>query len=156
MDAQMRIGTQPPAWRARASEARWRRQQVLDRGDETLPVLRAAVTEASLMYQWGTMEARREQVTHLAELSQRPNVELQLLRFADGLHPGGLTSVNLFDFPHQDDPSLAFLESEYALIEVGQPDEVAAYSEIFERTCAAALDPAETTDYLKHFAESLK
>lgn len=153
-DALMRIGTHSPAWRARASEARRRRQQILDRDDGTAPVLRAAITEASLMYKWGTADERREQIMRLVDLGQRPNIDLRLLRFADGLHPGGLTTVNIFDFPHGQDPSLAFLESEYALIEVGRPEEVAAYNGIFERTCDAALNPAATTEYLKHLAEN--
>jgi uncharacterized protein DUF5753/helix-turn-helix protein len=152
-DALMRIGTQTHAWRARAGEARRRRQEILERGDDTAPVLRAAITEASLLYKWGTAGARRDQIMHLVDLSQRPNVELRLLRFADGLHPGGLTTVNIFDFPDPQDSSLVFLESEYSLIEVDRPEEVKAYTDIFERTCAAALNPAATTDHLKQLAE---
>ncbi len=154
MDAQMRIGMQPIAWQARAGEVRMRRQQILERTDGTAPQLRVAITEASLMYRWGTLEERHEQVMHLVDLSQRPNVELRVLRFEDGLHPGGLTAVNIFEFPGEQDPDLAFLEGEYALMEVHEPEELAAYREIFERICAAALDPPATTDFLKHFAEN--
>ena len=153
MDAQMRIGMQPHAWQARAGDVRRRRQQVLEREDGTAPRLRVAITEASLMYRWGTVDERREQIMHLVDLSQQPNIEIRLLRFADGLHPGGLTAVNIFDFPDEQDPSLAFLEGEYTLIEVHEPAEVAAYRDIFERICAAALNPPATTDFLKHLAE---
>jgi hypothetical protein len=154
MDAQMRIGMQSASWQGRAAEVRRRRQQILDREDGTAPQLRVAITEASLMYRWGTLAERHEQVMHLVDLSQRPNVEIRVLRFEDGLHPGGLTAVNIFEFPQEQDPDLAFLEGEYALMEVHEPVELAAYREIFERICAAALEPPETTDFLKHFAEN--
>jgi hypothetical protein len=154
MDAQMRIGMQSASWQGRAAEVRRRRQQILDREDGTAPHLRVAITEASLMYRWGTLAERHEQVMHLVDLSQRPNVEIRVLRFEDGLHPGGLTAVNIFEFPQEQDPDLAFLEGEYALMEVHEPVELAAYREIFERICAAALEPPETTDFLKHFAEN--
>jgi len=154
MDAQMRIGMQSAAWQGRAAEVRRRRQQILEREDGTAPQLRVAITEASLTYRWGTAAERHEQVMHLVDLSQRPNVEIRVLRFEDGLHPGGLTAVNIFEFPQEQDPDLAFLEGEYALMEVHEPVELAAYREIFERICAAALEPPETTDFLKHFAEN--
>jgi transcriptional regulator with XRE-family HTH domain len=154
MDAQMRIGMQPGPWQARASDVRRRRQQILDREDGTAPLLRVSITEASLMYRWGTAEARHEQIMHLVDLGQRPNVELRLLRFADGLHPGGLTAVNIFEFPNEQDPNLVFLEGEYSLMEMHDADEAAAYCEIFERICAAALKPSATTDFLEHLAEN--
>jgi hypothetical protein len=50
-----------------------------------LPWLVAVLTEASLMYRWGSQQDRQAQVAHLAAMSRPRNVEL---RFADGPHPG--------------------------------------------------------------------
>src|SRR5439155_16791569 len=75
IEAHMRAGSQPAAWRTRALEARLRRQQILDRGDGAAPELVVVITEASLMYRWGTRADRRAQVDHLVETSRRPNVE---------------------------------------------------------------------------------
>jgi transcriptional regulator with XRE-family HTH domain len=156
IQAQLQIGTQSTAWRKGALATRLRRQKILDRPDETCPELRAVITEASLMYRWGTQETRREQVTHLVEMSQRPNVEVRLLRFADGPHPGMGDSINLFDFPEENDLSLVYMETEYELIEVDEGDRVETYREIFDRIRAAAAEPAASTDYLKQLAESLE
>ena len=45
---------------------------------------RVVITEASLLYRWGMHGDRREQIEHLAEMSQRRNVELRIQRFDDG------------------------------------------------------------------------
>ena len=42
------------------------------------------ITEASLMYRWGSRGDRREQIEHLAAVSRSTNVELRIQRFADG------------------------------------------------------------------------
>src|SRR6266487_7016955 len=102
----LQAGRMPEQWRERALQARLRRQQILARTDGTAPRLVAVITEASLLYQWGTRDDRRTQITHLITISRRPHVELRLLRFAGGHHPGMISQINLFDFPDDDDPSV--------------------------------------------------
>src|SRR5947208_3560709 len=84
----------------------WRqpRQQILERADGTAPRLIAVITEAALMYEWGTAAERRSQAAHLAALSRRPGTELRLLRFSGGPHPGMSSLINIFDFPDDADP----------------------------------------------------
>src|SRR5450755_4738701 len=62
VDALVRTGARSPAWRRRAVETRLRRQEILNRADDTLPELKAVITEASLMYRWGSRAERRDQV----------------------------------------------------------------------------------------------
>jgi hypothetical protein len=155
IEAHMRAGSQPAAWRTRALEARLRRQQILDRGDGAAPELVSVITEASLMYRWGTRADRRAQVNHLVEMSRRPNVELGLLRFADGPHPGMSSLISIFDFPG-DEPSMVYLENDAAIQEVSGIGEVDAYAAIFKRIRGAALDPPATTAHLKQLATTLE
>ena len=82
MEALLAVGPWPPQWRDRAMAARLRRQQILDRGDGTAPRLVAVITEAALLYRWGSQQDRRTQVAHLDAMSRRPGVELRMLRFA--------------------------------------------------------------------------
>jgi transcriptional regulator with XRE-family HTH domain len=155
IQAHMQAGSQPPQWRVRALEARLRRQQVLTRTDGTAPCLTAVITEASLAYHWGTPAQRREQVEHLIAASQRPNVELRLLRFEDGPHPGMSSLINLFDFTGDEDPSIVYLEIDTALQEITSASEVRAYTDVFARIREAALDPAATRGYLERAAAAL-
>lgn len=155
VEAQMRVGSQPTEWRKRALEARLRRQQLLDRPSGSAPELVAVITEASLMYRWGTRQERRAQVAHLVDMGRRPNVQLRMLRFADGPHPGMSSLISIFDFPG-DEPSLVYLENDAAIQEVSGSADVVAYAAIFERIQEAALDAPATTGLLKRLAETLE
>jgi transcriptional regulator with XRE-family HTH domain len=155
IQAHMQAGSQPPQWRVRALEARLKRQQVLARTDRTAPRLMAVITEASLAYRWGTPAQRREQLEHLIATSRRPNVELRLLRFEDGPHPGMSSLINLFDFAGDEDPSIVYLEIDTALQEITSATEIRAYTEVFARIREAALDPAATHQYLERAATAI-
>jgi hypothetical protein len=154
IEAQLMSGSKPPDWRARALDARLRRQAILDRDGGLAPELIAVITEASLRYHWGTVTDRRAQIGHLVEMSRRPGVELRLLRFADGPHPGMSSLINIFDFPH--DPSVVFLEDDVTIQEVDEPKRVQAMSDTFGQIRDAAMDPVGTTAYLKQLAETLE
>jgi hypothetical protein len=154
-EALMRVAPKPPAWRQKATEARMRRQQILDRTDGTAPKLVAVITEASLMYRWGTKIERRDQVDHLVEFSTHPNVDLRIQRFSDGPHRGVWSMINIFDFAGEE-PSVVYLESDTSIQEVSTDEEVMAYVEGFSRSRDSALEPADTTQYLKHLAEQLE
>ncbi len=54
MEVVLRAGSRSPSFVRRASEARLRRQEILDRSDGTAPQFSAVITEASLMYRWGS------------------------------------------------------------------------------------------------------
>jgi hypothetical protein len=155
VDALVRTGARSPVWRRRAVESRLRRQEILNRDDDTRPGLKAVITEAALMYRWGSRAERRDQLAYLAELSERPGIQLYLQRFADGPPQGVFSTVNIFDFP-DDEPSLVYTETDYMIQEVNQAEEINSYVEAFDRTVDAALEPADTTIYLKQFAERLE
>jgi transcriptional regulator with XRE-family HTH domain len=154
-EAVTRAASIPPTLREKTIEARLRRQQILERSDGTAPELVAVITEASLMYRWGSRDERREQIEHLAGLSQRPNIRLHIQRFADGPHRGMWSMINIFDFA-DDEPSVVYLETDTAIQEVSNPDEVMVYVEGFSRSRDAALDPLDTTQYLRYLAEQLE
>lgn len=155
LEAQMRVGTQQEPWRRRALEARLRRQEILDQPGSRAPELVAVITEASLMYHWGERADRRAQVEHLVDAARRPNVELRLLRFAAGPHPGMSSLISIFDFPG-DEPSMVYLENDVAIEEVVNTAGVNAYSTVFNRIVSAALDAPATTAHLKYLAETLE
>jgi hypothetical protein len=153
-EALMRGGSRPPAWRRRVLEARLRRQEMLNRTDPPHELI-AVITEASLMYRWGTRADRRDQVAHLVDVSALPSVRLHLQRFADGPPQGMFSPLNIFDLP-DGEPSLVYTETDYAIQEVVNSDQVSTYIAAFDRAVDAALEPAETTAYLRQLAEQLE
>ena len=156
IEALLAVGPWPPHWRERALAARLRRQQILDRADGTAPRLVAVITEASLLYRWGNREDRRAQVAHLAALSRRPSVELRMLRFADGPHPGMSSLIDIFDFPDDEDPSVVYLENDTGIQEMTKAEDVHAYKETFARIRDASLASAATRTHLDQLSETLE
>jgi transcriptional regulator with XRE-family HTH domain len=154
-EANMRAALKPAAWRIRSQQARRRRQAILERDDGTAPGVIAVITEASLLYRWGSQAERRIQLHHLAEMCGRQHIELRLLRFEDGLHPGMCGLINIFDFPGNE-PSTVFVETDFAVQEVHNRDEVDAYIDIFGRAREAALDPQATAAHIRKLMETLE
>jgi Domain of unknown function (DUF5753)/Helix-turn-helix domain len=155
VDAVMRASGKPPAWRRRATEARLHRQQVLERDKATRPQLQAVITEASLLYRWGSRAQRREQLLHLAEMGERPGVHLHLQRFADGPPPGLFSAVSIFDYDGGE-ASLVFTEHDHGIQEVSDVEYMINYIESFDRAVDVALEPRDTTVYLRQLSERLE
>jgi transcriptional regulator with XRE-family HTH domain len=151
----LRAGSRPPSFVRRAIEARMRRQEILQRTDGKAPRLGAVITEASLMYRWGSKGDRREQIEHLATLSREPGIDLRIQRFADGPPTGMHSMVNIFDLPGEES-RLVYLETDVAIHEVSKREEVESYVHGFSRAQDAALEPGDTTAYLKYLAEQLE
>ncbi len=156
MQAQLRTTPHAPAFRRKAAEARLRRQRILDRTDGTAPYLRAVITEASLLYQWGERDDRRKQLEHLVRLSRRCNVELRIQRFDDGPPAGIYSMVHILGFSEHDEPPLVFVATDYSIDEVCDPEAAGGYIQSFGRAYDAALAPADSTAYLEKLAQQME
>jgi len=154
-EAFMRIGPRPPSWRRKVLDTRLRRQEILSRPGDTVPLLTAVITEASLRYQWSSRSDRRDQIEHLIDMGRRPNIDLRIQRFADGPPPGLSSAINIFDFA-EGEPSIAFTETDFALVEVNDPDQVSRYIQSFEKAVDGALEPSDTAMYLRQLADQLE
>ena len=155
VEAGLRTGPRSPAWRQKALETRLRRQEILSRTGPTAPKVVAVITEASLLFRWGTRADQYEQIAHLVELGRRPNVELRVQRFADGPYPGMHSMINIFGYPGGE-PSLVFMETDYAIEEVSSAESVSAYEEAFSRARDGALEPTDTAAFLRQLADQLE
>jgi transcriptional regulator with XRE-family HTH domain len=154
-EAFMRIGPRPPSWRRKVLDTRLRRQEILSRPGDTAPTLTAVITEASLRYQWGSRTDRRDQIEHLIDMGRRPNIDLRIQRFTDGPPPGLMSAINIFDFA-EGEPSIAFTETDFAVVEVNDPDQVSRYIQSFEKAVDGALEPSDTAIYLRQLADQLE
>ncbi|MCX5225931.1 helix-turn-helix transcriptional regulator [Streptomyces sp. NBC_00233] len=87
--------------------ARLERQRILER--EHPPVLCVVLDEAALYRGIGGAEVMRNQLAHLLSFRDHPWVQVQVLPFDAGQHPGLLGSFNLLRF--EDDPDILYSES---------------------------------------------
>jgi transcriptional regulator with XRE-family HTH domain len=82
----------------RRVQARQDRQAALDREERPLR-LWSIVSEAALHRQIGGPQVLRDQLLHVVEQAERPNIDLQVLPFEAGAHPGLTTTFTILRFP---------------------------------------------------------
>lgn len=83
------------------------RQLIFEREDPAAPMLLALLDETVLYREVGSPEIMHEQLSHLIEVSARPNITIQLIPSARA-HAGALGSFVIADF--SDMPGIVFLE----------------------------------------------
>ncbi|TDB71848.1 helix-turn-helix transcriptional regulator [Micromonospora sp. KC721] len=134
--------------------ARLRRQEVLHRDD---PVeLSVVLNEAVLCRRVGGPTVMAEQLTHMAHLSQSPNVTIQVLPFSVGGHPAMSTPYVILNFADAADASVVYLDNLTAGLALEEAAHVRGYSLVHEELRRLALSPADSTARLeaasRHFA----
>lgn len=132
---------------ARRQEARQHRQQILTRENEPAEV--RAVFDETAILRITDPEVRSEQVTHLVDLNNMPNVYLQVCRLSDGLYPGGGEVFTLLSFKDPRLRSLVYLESLIDVRLLEKSEEVESFARRYDELSAAALPPDETGAYLQ-------
>jgi transcriptional regulator with XRE-family HTH domain len=72
------------------------RQAILDRDDPPPPVVVALIDQSAILREIGGADVMRAQLVHLAEMSRRPNVTVQIIPNT-GAHPGLLGAFTVAD-----------------------------------------------------------
>ena len=121
------------------TEFRMRRQERLfQRSELTFEFI---LDEGALRRWVGGAAAMRRQLQHLRDMSRRPNVSIYIVPYCQGAHPGLRGQFVLLQGA-EGDIDLLYLEgmgSDQLILD--DPDEVARYSERFERLRDIALPP---------------
>jgi transcriptional regulator with XRE-family HTH domain len=136
----------------RLVELRMQRQAVLHRPDPL--ELWLILDEAVLWRMAGPSSVMCQQLDHLYEASQWPNVTLQILRFTSGLHPALGGSFCIIEFPERLDPDVLYTEGVTGQAYIEERDrEVRAHAETFDLLRASALPPAESALLVRSISE---
>ena len=131
---------------------RMQRQEVLTRANPL--ELWIILDEAVLRRMEGPSDVMREQLEHLYEASQWPNVTVQVLTFGSGLHPGMGGPFAIIEFPERFDPDVVYTEGVTGQAYMEERDrEVRARSETFDLLRATALPPAESALLIRSISE---
>jgi transcriptional regulator with XRE-family HTH domain len=143
---------QTPEEIERLVELRIQRQSVLHRPDPL--ELWLILDEAVLWRMAGPSQLMSQQLEHLYEASQWPNVTLQILRFSSGLHPALGGSFAIIEFPERLDPDVVYTEGVTGQAYIEERDrEVRAQAESFDLLRASALPPAESALLVRSISE---
>jgi transcriptional regulator with XRE-family HTH domain len=131
---------------------RMQRQDVLRRPDPL--ELWIILDESVLRRMAGSSKVMREQLDHLYEASQWPNVTLQVLAFGSGLHPGLGGSFAIIEFQERFDPDVVYTEGVTGQAYIEERDrEVRARAEAFDLLRAAALPPSDSALLIRAISE---
>jgi transcriptional regulator with XRE-family HTH domain len=127
---------------------RMQRQEVLLRDDPLQ--LWFILDEAVIRRTMGPPDLMYRQLVRLLESSQLPNVTLQVLEFASGLHPALNGPFAIIEFPERFDPDVVYSEGVAGQAYVEEREkEVKARVEAFDLLRATALPPADSADLIR-------
>lgn len=140
-------GIDDPAAIKRHVDARMERQEILTRDND--PCRLHAVIDENAILRITDPAIRRAQLGHLAEITSRPNVDVQLLPVAAGVYPGAGEVFAYLSFPDPSERDFVFLESSIDDRMLEEADELERYRLRFEQLRTAALSPEETRTQLK-------
>jgi Domain of unknown function (DUF5753) len=120
--------------------ARMRRQTLLTRPGA--PELWAVLDEAALRRPPAGPRVMRAQLEHLLQLTDLPNVTLQVVPFHAGPHAAAGGPFTILRFPEPDLPDLVYLEQLNSALYLDQPADVTGYMTVMNQVCVQAATPA--------------
>ncbi len=149
------LGTQPDtdstAVRRRV-EVRLKRQSRIY-GENRLGSLWAVIDEAVLRREVGSREVMAGQLTQLLDLSARSNINLQVIPFSHGAHPGMTGTFSLMEFPESADSTVVYFEGVTSDLYLEKDADVRRYTGLYDHLRAAALGVVESRSLIAKIAE---
>jgi transcriptional regulator with XRE-family HTH domain len=118
------------------------RQAVLDR-DKPLNVW-AVIDEAVVRRPAGNPAVMQGQLKHLAELTNRPNVTIQILPFQAGGHAAAGGPFSILRFAEPDLPDVVYLEQLTSALYLDERGAVDSYLRVMERVRIESATPARS------------
>lgn len=132
--------------------ARMRRQQVLHRRPTPLKV-HTIVSEAALLCEVGGPDVRRQQLTHIANLSRLANVTVQVLPFTAGAELAARDGFALLTF-ERTDPPLGYAETLTGEQLVESAEDIEQLGSTYDHLRRLALSPADSAAFIRKLADS--
>lgn len=120
---------------------------------------RVVMSESCLRRQRGGPDVMREQIDYLTKLSKRTNVLLQLIPFRSQSAP---SIENRFAMVRVPSPGyagpleLAYVEGVGEIRYLDESEALAAHDAAWARLSSAALNPADTRQFMKHVAATFR
>ncbi|MFP1628584.1 helix-turn-helix domain-containing protein [Streptomyces sp. 5K101] len=116
---------------------------------EHAPRLHVVLDEAALRRPYGDRAVMQAQLRHLIEVSEQPNITLQVMPFSFGGHAGESGAFTMLRFPESDLSDVVYLEQLTSALYLDKREEVAQYERVMTRLEEDSPDAAETRDLLR-------
>jgi len=132
---------------SRRVDLRIARQSILSGPNATS--LWAVIDEAALRRPLGGTRAMRTQLMHLIQMSQQPNVTIQVVPFTAGGHAAAGGSFSVLHFAEEELPDLVYIEQLASAQYLVKPDVVDTYVQVLEKLRHEAATPADSLTMLQ-------
>lgn len=132
---------------------RMARQRLLR--DSPAPHLWAVLDEAVLRRPLGGPQVMCEQIDHILESLELPNVTVQIVPFSVGGHAAAGGPFSILRFAQPDLPDVVYLEQLTSAVYLEKRDDVDSYLEVMERLCIEAEPVTRTREILLGMREEL-
>ncbi|MDX3850373.1 DUF5753 domain-containing protein [Streptomyces sp. AK02-01A] len=137
----------------RIVEVRMRRQARLS-GEAPLQ-LYAVVSEAALRQLVGGPKVMRNQLEHVLEMAQLPNVRIQVMPFQSGGHPCITTSFSIVSFTESEAVDVVHADTIASTVWVENEEESAVCSTFFDRTARLSLAPKDSVRLIEDIGKGM-
>lgn len=134
------------------ADVRIRRQQILE--GESAPRLRVVIDEVALARGVKPPEVMRRQLEYLLEVGKRPNVEVQVIGFEYGIHPGPDGHFMLIGLGRSI-PDVIYREDKLTFQDSSDARELARIRDLWDSLRAIALSPRESAERIQQYADRL-
>jgi transcriptional regulator with XRE-family HTH domain len=145
----------PPGEIARRLQTRMTRQQRMLSKDPPLQI-NTVLDEGALRRQVGGPDVMADQISHLIEIANRPNVHLQILPFNAGAHIAMAGSFTLLHFPGPTTSDIVYLENMADELFIENEAQTFYYSLAFERLSELSLGPKESVTLATQIAREIR
>ncbi|GGS83641.1 transcriptional regulator [Planobispora rosea] len=125
---------------------RMARQRLLYAADP--PHLWVVLDEAALRRPLGGPEVMRDQLDHLLQMLDLPNVTIQIAPFSMGGHAAAGGPFSILRFSQPDLPDVVYMEQLTSAVYLEKRNEVDRYLEVMERLCIDAEPAAKSGEIL--------
>ncbi|MGV9275817.1 helix-turn-helix domain-containing protein [Streptomyces griseosporeus] len=116
---------------------------------ENAPEFHIVLDEAALRRPYGDRAVMREQLQHLIDMSEQPNVRLQVMPFSFGGHSGESGAFTILSFPESDLSDVVFLEQLTSALYLDKREDVLQYEQALKELQQDSPGPDESRDLLR-------
>ncbi|MFE0822579.1 helix-turn-helix domain-containing protein [Streptomyces sp. NPDC058847] len=125
------------------------RQRIFERQEP--PIFWSVVSEAALLQEIGGRVTMRGQLAHLLSFENNPRINVQVLPFSAGAHPGLTGSFSIFRFAK--DPAILYTERYGSGHPTANPESVKDCSLRYDHLRAAALSFKDSAELIRRVME---
>ena len=116
---------------------------------ENAPDFHIVLDEAALRRPYGDREVMRGQLQHLIEVSEHPNVRLQIMPFSFGGHSGESGAFTILSFTESDLTDVVYLEQLTSALYLDKREDVIQYEKALKELQQDSPGPDESRDLLR-------